>query len=130
VVVSFFLRGKEALYHPLVNKLWTTYRKEAPEKMNESYGMGIAWGINYEAAVKDAIKRVGKNKLSREEIYNSYTNSLSGLSREGIQGPCTYGLDSRNGSMVVKFYQVTGGQIVPITDWVKAPDAVSLHEWK
>jgi hypothetical protein len=98
--------------------------------MNESYGMGVAWGMNYEAAVKDAIKRVGKDKLSREEIYNSYTNSLKGLSREGIQGPCTYGPDSRNGSMVVKFYQVKSGQIVPITDWAQAPDAVSLHEWK
>ena len=130
VVVSFFLRGKEALYHPLTSKLWKTYRNEPPEKMNESYGMGIAWGMNYEAAVKDAIKRVGKDKLSREEIYNSYTNNLKGLSREGIQGPCTYGPDSRNGSMVVKFYQVKSGQIVPITDWAQAPDAVSLHEWK
>jgi hypothetical protein len=98
--------------------------------MNESYGMGIAWGINFEAAVRDAIKRVGKSKLSREEIFNSYTNSISGLSREGIQGPCTYGPKSRNGSMVVKFYKVTDGQIVPVTDWVKTPDAVSLHQWK
>jgi len=130
VVVSFFLRGKEALYHPVINKLWKTYRKKAPEKMNESYGMGIAWGINFEAAVRDAIKRVGKNKLSREEIYNSYINNLSGLSREGIQGPCTYGPMSRNGSMAVKFYKVTDGQIVPVTDWVKTPDAVSLHQWK
>ncbi len=127
VVVSFFLRGKEALYHSVINRMWTTYRKEAPEKMNESYGMGIAWGINYEAAVKDAIKPVGKNKLSREEIFNSYTNNLGGLSREGIQGPCTYGPKSRNGSMVVKFYQVQGCQIVPVTDCVQTADAVSLH---
>jgi ABC-type branched-subunit amino acid transport system substrate-binding protein len=130
VVVSFFLRGKEALNHPLVNRLWKTYRKKPPEQMNESYGMGIAWGMNYEAAVKDTIKRVGKDKLSREEIYNSYTNNLSGLSREGIQGPCTYGPKSRNGSSVVKFYKVTDGQIVPITDWAQTPDAVSLHQWK
>jgi branched-chain amino acid transport system substrate-binding protein len=130
VVVSFFLRGKESLYHPLINRIWKTYRNEAPEKMNESYGMGIAWGMNFEAAVKDAIQRVGKNKLSREEIFNSYTNNLSGLSRAGIQGPCTYGAESRNGSMVVKFYRVTDGKIVPVTDWVKTPDAVSLHQWK
>ena len=130
VVVSFFLRGKESLYHPVINRIWKTYRKKAPEKMNESYGMGISWGMNFEAAVKDAIQRVGKNKLSREEIYNSYTTRLNGLSREGIQGPCTYGPESRNGSMVVKFYKVTGGKIVPVTDWVKTPDAVSLHKWK
>jgi ABC-type branched-subunit amino acid transport system substrate-binding protein len=129
VVVSFFLRGKESLYHPLVNRIWTTYRKEAPEKMNESYGMGIVWGMNFEAAVKDAIKRVGKDKLSREEIHNSYLN-LTGLSREGIAGPCAYGPKSRLGSKVVKFYKVTGGNIVPITDWVKTPDSVSLYKWK
>ena len=128
VVVSFFIRGKEALYHPLTHRIWTTYRKKAPEKMNESYGMGIVWGLNFEAAVRDAIKRVGKNKLSREEIHNSYLN-LTGLSRDGITGLCGYGPKSRRGSRVVKFYRVTGGQIVPITDWVKTPDSVSLHKW-
>lgn len=128
VVISFFLRGKESLYHPLVKRIWTTYRKEAPEKMNESYGMGIAWGLAIEAAVKDTIKRVGKNKITREEIFNSYQN-LTGLEREDIVGPCTYGPTSRRGSQVVKFYKATGGKIVPITDWVKTPDAVALHSW-
>ena len=129
VVVSFFLRGEESLYHPLLKRLWTTYRKKAPEEMNEGYGIGVAAGISFGEALKDAIKRVGKNKITREEIYKSYLN-ISGLGKEGITGPCAYSPTSRRGSDVVKFYKVTGGEIVPITDWVKTPDAVALHNWK
>ena len=129
VVVSFFLRGEESLYHPLLKRLWSTYRKKAPEEMNEGYGIGVAAGISFGQALKDAIKRVGKNKITREEIYKSYLN-ISGLGKEGITGPCAYSPTSRRGSDVVKFYKVTGGKIVPITDWVKTPDAVALHNWK
>jgi len=129
VVVSFFLRGEESLYHPLLKRLWSTYRKKAPEEMNEGYGIGVAAGISFGQALKDAIKRVGKNKITREEIYKSYLN-ISGLGKEGITGPCAYSPTSRRGSDVVKFYKVTGGKIIPITDWIKTPDAVALHKWK
>jgi len=128
VIVSFFLRGAELQNNPLAKRIWTTYRKQPVEKMNEGYGMGIAQGLTFEGAVKDAIKRVGADKLTREEIYKSVQN-ITGLSREGILGPCAYSPTSRRGSRVVKFYKVTGGKIVPITDWVKTPDAVSLHKW-
>ena len=128
VVISFFLRGKESLYHPLLKRLWATYRKKPPEKMNETYGLGVVWGMNFEGAIKDTIKRVGKNKISREEIFKSYQN-LTGMERQGILGPCEYSPTSRRGSRVVKFYKVTAGKIVPITDWVKTPDAVSLYKW-
>jgi branched-chain amino acid transport system substrate-binding protein len=128
VVVSFFLRGQEAFDHPLMKEIWTTVRKQPMDKFNEGYGIGISAGMNVVGAVQDAVKRVGAGKISREEVWNSYQN-ITGMSREGIQGPCTYGPKNRNGSDVVKFYRVTGGKIVPITDWVKAPDVVSLHKW-
>jgi branched-chain amino acid transport system substrate-binding protein len=128
VVVSFFLRGAEAQNHPLAKRIWTTYRKDPVEKMNESYGFGIVWGLNFEAALKDSIKRVGEAKLSREAMYDSYQR-LTGMSRDGICGPCAYSPTSRRGSLEVKFYQVKGGKILPITDWVKTPDAVSLHKF-
>jgi branched-chain amino acid transport system substrate-binding protein len=128
VIISFFLRGKEAKDKALVKRIWTTYRKKPIEKMNEGYGMGVAQGITFAGAIKDAIKRVGKDKITREEVYKSYQN-ITGLSRDGITGPCAYSPTSRRGSRVVKFYKVTGGKIVPITDWVKTPDAVSLHKW-
>jgi len=128
VIVSFFLRGDEALHHPLVERIWKTYRRQPAAKMNETYGMGIVWGMNFEAALKDAIQRVGKRKVTREEIFNSYLR-LTYRSRDGISGLCAYSPTSRRGSRVVKFYKVTGGKIVPITEWFKTPDAVSLHKW-
>ena len=129
VIVSYFLRGEESLNQPLLKRLWTTYRKKPSEEMNEGYAVGVIWGMDFEAAIKETIKRVGKNKISREEIYNSY-QKLTGTEREGIAGPCSYSPTSRLGSEVVKFYEVTGGKIVPITDWTKTPDAVALHNWK
>ncbi len=128
VVVSFFLRGAEAQNNPLMKRLWTQYRKKPMAKMNEGYGIGMLHGMNFEAAVRDAIKRVGPNKLNQEEVYKSYQN-ITGLARQGVGGPCAYGPKSRRGSQMVKFYEVTGGKIVPITDWVKTPDAVSLYKW-
>jgi branched-chain amino acid transport system substrate-binding protein len=128
VVVSFFLRGAEAQNHPLVKRIWNQYRKDPIEKMNESYGFGLCWGLNFEAALKDAIKRVGADKLTREAMYDSYQR-LTGLSRDGISGPCAYSPTSRRGSLEVKFYQVKAGKILPVTDWVKTPDAVALHQF-
>lgn len=128
VIISFFLRGKESYDNALTKRIWTTYRKQPIEKMTESYGFGIVWGMNFEGALKDVIKRVGKDKISAEEMYKSYQN-ITGMDRQGIAGPCAYSPKSRCGSKVVKFYQCKGGKIVPITDWVKTPDAVSLHKW-
>ena len=88
----------------------------------------VAFGRMDIRLARHLLKRVGAGKISREEVWNSYQN-LAGMSHEGILGPCTYGPKNRNGSEVVKFYRVTGGKIVPITDWVKTPDAVSLHKW-
>jgi branched-chain amino acid transport system substrate-binding protein len=128
VVISFFIRGKEAFDNSLLKELWTTVRKRPMDEFNEGYGIGVTAGMNLVGAVKDVIKRVGADKISREEVWKSYQN-LTGMSHGGILGPCTYGPKNRNGSDVVKFYKVTGGKIVPITDWVKTPDAVSLHKW-
>ena len=128
VVVSFFLRGQEAFDHPLMKELWTNIRKQPMDKFNEGYGIGVTAGMNLVGALEDVIKREGAGKISREEVWKSYQN-LAGMGHDGILGPCTYGPKNRNGSDVVKFYKVTGGKIVPITDWVKAPDAVSLHKW-
>jgi len=128
VLVSFFLRGAEAKNNPLMKRLWTTYRKQPMDKMNEGYGIGMLLGMSLEAALRDAIKRVGPDKLTREEVYNSYLH-LAGQGRKGVGGACAYGPKSRRGTEEVKLYRLTDGKIVPITDWVKTPDAVSLYKW-
>ena len=128
VVITFFLRGAEAQNNPLMKRLWATYRKQPKEKMNGGYGIGMLLGMNLEGAIKDAVKRVGPNKLSRKELHNSFQR-ITGLDRKGVGGPCAHSPKSRRGSEMVKFYRDTAGKIVPITGWVKTPDAVALHKW-
>jgi branched-chain amino acid transport system substrate-binding protein len=126
-IVSFFQRGEEARNNPYVMALWKKYRSPT-EKFNEVYGMGISWGITYVAGLKEALKSVSYKKLTANDMYEAYQR-LTGLGKHGIQGPCAYSPTSRRGSLVVKIYQVKNGKSVPITDWRKAPDAVSLHKF-
>ena len=126
-IVSFFQRGEEARNNPYVMALWKKYRSPT-EKFNEVYGMGISWGITYVAGLKEALKSVSYKKLTANDMYEAYQR-LTGLKKHGIQGPCAYSPTSRRGSLVVKIYQVKNGKSVPITDWRKAPDAVSLHKF-
>ncbi|MDQ7783620.1 MAG: ABC transporter substrate-binding protein [Desulfomonilaceae bacterium] len=129
VVVSFFLRGEDAQNNEMMKKFWTTYRKRPMKEMNGGYAIGLGLGMSLEAAIKDAIKRVGPDKLTRDEIYKSYQN-ITGLDRQGVVGPVAYAPKVRRASDVVKFYVVKSGKIIPITDWVEAPNAVALHKWE
>ncbi len=127
VIVSYYLRGDDARNHPLAN-LWTKYGRGKLEDMNEVYTIGMSWAMTFEAALKIALKEVGYRKLDGEVIYQTY-QKLTGIDRAGLQGPCAYSPTSRRGSLEVKFYQVKRGKVVSISDWIKAPDAVSLHKF-
>ncbi len=124
-IVSFFQRGTDALMNKEPTELWKKYRG-ALDAYNEVYGMGMSWAMTYVAGVKEALKEVGYKKLNADEVYKAYQR-ITGFERAGIQGPCAYSPSSRRGSLEVKIYRVKGGKIMPITDWRKVPDAVSLH---
>jgi branched-chain amino acid transport system substrate-binding protein len=125
VITSYYLRGEEAKKHPL-SALWTKYRGKPIADLNESYIFGTVWGMDFEEALKMALKDGGYEKLDGEAMFKAY-QKLTGFKRQGITGPNAYSPTSRRGSLEVKFYQVKGARAVPITDWIKAPDAVSLH---
>jgi branched-chain amino acid transport system substrate-binding protein len=126
-IVSFFQRGTDALGNRVSTELWKKHRGSL-DKFNEVYGMGMAWAMTYVAGLQEALKEVGYNKLTADDMYKAYQR-ITGFERAGIQGPCAYSPSSRRGSLEVKIYRVKGGKIVPITDWRKAPDAVSLHQF-
>jgi hypothetical protein len=84
--------------------------------------------MTFEAALKVGLKDVGYKKLDGEVIYQTY-QKLTGVPRAGLQGPCAYSPTSRRGSLEVRFYQVKAGKVTSISDWIKAPDAVSLHKF-
>ncbi len=125
--VSFFQRGEDTKMNKTVTDLWKKYRGSLA-KLNGVYGMGIAWGMTYVGGLRAALKAVGYEKLKGLDMYKAY-QSITGLERAGIQGPCAYASDSRRGSREIKIYRVKTGKIVPITGWRKAPDAVSLHKF-
>lgn len=128
VIASFLIRGAEIQRHPLAKKLWTKYHKSPITDINELYGVGMTWAMNFEAALKMALKEVGYEKLDAEAMYRAY-QKLTGNDLKGLTGSCAYSPTSRRGSTEVKFYQVKGGKVIPITKWRKAPDAVALYKW-
>jgi len=80
-----------------------------------------------EQALKIALKDVGYDKMDGEAMYKAY-QKLTGFDSGGVMGPgCAYSPTSCKSNEFVRFYRVQSGKTVPITDWVKAPDAVSLY---
>ena len=127
VITSFYQRGEESKENKVVTDLWKKYRGSMV-KFNEVYGMGMSWGMTYVTGLKAALKAVGYDNLKPDDMYKAY-QGITGLDKHGVQGTCAYSPTSRRGSLEVKIYRVKNGKIVPITDWRKAPDAVSLHKF-
>jgi branched-chain amino acid transport system substrate-binding protein len=127
VVTVYYLRGTDAFKHPMA-KLWTKYRKTPISQMPPNYLSGQAWGMAYEEGLKIALKDVGYDKLNGEAMYRAYQKLTGRKIFQGIQGPCAYSPTSRLGSKEIKFYRVTDGKVVPITDWRVAPATVSLYK--
>jgi len=126
--VAYQIKGEEAYNNPFIREFWNKYQKQPINKMVEAYGTGLAWSRTFEFALRDALQRVGYDKLTRGEMLESYTRQ-TGLSMLGVQGSCAYSKTSRAACDEVRFYKVTGGKILPVSDWKKVPDAVSLHKW-
>jgi branched-chain amino acid transport system substrate-binding protein len=127
VITSYYLRGEEAKKHPL-SALWKKYRGKPYEDLNEVYPNGMVWGMDFEEGLKIALKDVGYKKLNGEAMFQAY-QKLTGFKRQGITGPNAYSPTSRRGSLEIKFYRVKSAKVIPITEWKKAPDAVSLHKF-
>lgn len=129
VVTAYYIRGVDASKHSLT-ALWKVYRRHKPvSDIPPSYFAGQCWAMAFEAGLKIALKDVGYDRIDGQAMYKAY-EKLTGMDVfQGIQGRCAYSPISRRGSREIKFYRVTGGKVVPITDWRIAPDTVSLHKW-
>ena len=129
VVTVFYLRGNDAQKHPLIKKMWLKYRKKPLSELSGTYGLGLGWALHFEAALKIALKDVGYEKLDGEAMFQAYQKLGGRDITQGIQGICAYGPNERRASKVVRFYQVKGKELVPISGWVKTPDSISLHKF-
>jgi len=127
VLVSPYIRGDEARKLPQVIEMWNKYGKGPISEMKAMFPSGLL-GARYTAlALKMALDEVGYDKLDGKAMLDC-TLKLGGTDSQGVSGPCAYGPNSRKTTAMVKFYRVQSGKTNPITDWVKAPDAVSLHK--
>ncbi|MBW1785124.1 MAG: ABC transporter substrate-binding protein [Deltaproteobacteria bacterium] len=128
VVVTPQLRGVERLKHPMA-KLWTKYRKKPLEDMNPFYLGGIATGMVVEEGLKIALKQVGYKKIGGDAMLKAFEQLKGRDVGQGITGICDYSPTSRLGTKQVRVYRVKGGTVVPITDWIMAPDCVKLGKF-
>lgn len=126
VIVSHVLRGVEALNHPFA-KFWTRYSKDPPSLL-WPYIQGLVMSLTFEEGLRIALRDVGYEKMDGEAMYQAM-QKLAGMDVKGLSGRIDYSPTSRRLSREVKFYRVTGGKIVSISDWTVCPDAVSLHKW-
>lgn len=129
VIVSFYLRGKDIVDHPLAKEIWTTYRKKPLNELTGLYAAGFTLGMRYVEALKIALKDVSYDKLRNEDIYRAY-HKLTGMDFQGIQTKCAYTTTERRGSKGIRFYKIKGWELEPISGWIFPFDTVKLHKWK
>ena len=127
--MSFFIRGKDADAHPLAREIWPKYRQKPMNEMQGGYIGGFTLALGFAEALKIAMKEVGYEKINRESIYKAYLKLTGSKFSQGIQTECTYSPTERRGSKGIKLYRVKGMDLEAITDWVMAPDTVSLHKF-
>ena len=128
VVLGYFLRGEDAWQHPLCEIL-EKYVDKPLRDLPDAGPIAMDWIIRFESGVRQALKNVSYEELDGEDMFQGL-KELTGMDlNQGFTGPCTWSETERRGSRLVNFYQVKGGHVVRIQDWVEAPDAVSLHKW-
>ena len=131
VISSYYLRGSEAEKHPDAQ----LFKKNHPDKsfsefFHGGYFIGVALARDIEAGLKIALKKVGYEKLDGEVLGEAYKQLTGSTHRGSAFPPCAYSPTNSRASREVKFYRIQKGDLVPISDWIKAPDAVSMHKWK
>jgi len=132
-VNSYYLRGDECWNHPLAAKMVPKYRgmtiAEFRKTTAANYVTGMVWALVYQEGAKRALKAVGYDKLTGEDMKTAY-ESLTGLDiGQGLVSPITYSPTNRQGTDSTRFYVIKGGKEVPLTGFVKVPDCVALHDW-
>jgi len=128
-VCSFYLRGDEAWDHPMAKMGQKYHAENLRDKFPGNYVTGMGWGMMYETCLEIELDKYGYANINGE-THKEAMESLTGVDvLQGIQGPCQYSATGRQGSDVVKFYQVQNGKEVDTSGWRKVPDCVSLHDW-
>ena len=115
--------------HPLTSKIWKMYHKKPVSEMIGIYGQGLVFAKIFIEGLKIALKDVGYDKLDGSAMYRAYQQLTDRDISEGIQGLISYSPTERRGSREIRFYRVKGDTQVPISGWIKTPDALKYHQF-
>jgi ABC-type branched-subunit amino acid transport system substrate-binding protein len=130
VMAAPYLKGEEAEKHP-VAQLWKKWRPHEPfSNFTGTYFVGAGLIMDVEAGLKIALKKVSYEKLDGKILADSIRQLTNSTHRQGVGPPTTFSPTNNRAGMEVKFYRIKKGKLVSISDWVKAPDTVSMHKWK
>ena len=127
-LVSPYIRGDERIQHPFA-ELWKKYQKKPAEEMDAFYLVGIAQASVVIAALKIALEDVGYDRINGKAFFDAMLKMKGMDPTKGIMGKLHYSPESRRGGRDVKFYQVHGGKLVPVTGWIQTPDCISLGKF-
>lgn len=96
------------------------WRGRKPEEVNSTYIPGVAAGYLMKAALKNALEKVGAEKITPTDIRDALF-TLKNVDMGGLVPPVT--VDEPDYPVVglnhIKYTRIQGGKIKVISDWVK-----------
>ena len=101
----------------------TEYCKQyhADDYGNMDYITCWAEGLIVAEILRVAIENVGVDKLTPQAVEEHGFKKVSNFDVGGLHGPVSYTQGDNRLSKSVRVFQVKGGKIAPISDWVEAP---------
>jgi branched-chain amino acid transport system substrate-binding protein len=112
---------------PGIAKLTEYVKKNNPSDFgNMSYLSMWTTSLVVAEVFRTAVKNVGYDAIAKGDanawkaVEQSGIQKLKGYAVEGLQGPVSYTQGSNKLGTYVKIYQIKGGSINPVTDWIEA----------
>jgi len=88
---------------------------------NMDYITSWAEGLIVAEILRLAIENVGVDNLTPQAVEEYGFKKLNNFAVGGLHGPVSYTPGDNRLSKSVRVFQIQGGAIVPISDWVEAP---------
>ncbi|MBI4329933.1 MAG: ABC transporter substrate-binding protein [Chloroflexi bacterium] len=108
----------------------TKYRSEWANNMVATRG-ALAMRLVVEA-IKAAVEkdRVSADKIDGQAIYTSLEKNIKNFDTGGLSGPLTISADNHSAARLAKIFQIKGGALTPVTDWIQAPHITRFDDVK
>ncbi|HEX79287.1 MAG TPA: ABC transporter substrate-binding protein [Dehalococcoidia bacterium] len=107
---------------PAMDKMTEYCQQYHPEDYgNMDYITSWAEGLIVAEILRLAIENVGIENLTPQAVEEHGFKALNNFNVGGLHGPVTYTAGDNRLSKSVRVFQISGGEIMPITGWIDAP---------